>query len=326
MKITRQNKEKLLFEMVGERGTPAAVYYVFEYDRQLNYEEIRQYDINDIKREFQKGLDKTSKKARLIFIAAEDHNDVAAVKWLLANGMKPNFTPYDSPLLLHAIKEEHNEIATMLLEYGADANTPDDSGDTMLHKACFYGNFEITKLLIHNHAKVDARNVYGKTPLMEAVHGRNIKLIRFLLDNGADVNAVQIMTGRDAADQRAGMTPLMYAAQGSLEIARLLLDRGADVNAKTNQGMTSLMFAVTHDHSDIVNLLLDRGVDINAKINYNGYNAISYAVASNNAEIVKLLLHRGAACEDIHKDAKRYLNAKMTQVMEEFCAKGSEKK
>ena len=51
----------------------------------------------------------------------------------------------------------------LLLEYGADPNTADGTGNTALAKASIYGNAGTVKLLLEHGADPDIRNNKGQT-------------------------------------------------------------------------------------------------------------------------------------------------------------------
>ena len=71
----------------------------------------------------------------------------------------------ETPLMLAAITNQL-EWCQKLIGKGADVNQP---GWSPLHYAATSGNIEIMRLLIENHAYVDAESPNGTTPLMMAV-------------------------------------------------------------------------------------------------------------------------------------------------------------
>lgn len=92
-------------------------------------------------------------------------------------------TPQDeSPLMLAALKG-HTELARKLLARGADVNK---TGWTPLHYAATYGHLDIIKLLIEQHAYIDAESPNKTTPLMMAAHYGTPAAVKLLLDEGAD--------------------------------------------------------------------------------------------------------------------------------------------
>jgi hypothetical protein len=108
---------------------------------------------------------------------------------------------YANEMILYA---QHGTYAAIepLLAKGADANTDDSQGITVLMYAAVFGNIEIAKLLLKNGADVNAIDKEGVTSLMwAALYGR-IEIAKLLIEKGADVNAKDY----------AGTTVLRYAA------------------------------------------------------------------------------------------------------------------
>ena len=88
----------------------------------------------------------------------------------------------ESPLMLAALKGQL-ELAGKMVKKGADVNK---TGWTPLHYAASNGHVEVIKLLLENHAYIDAESPNGSTPLMMASMYGNPQSVRFLLDEGAD--------------------------------------------------------------------------------------------------------------------------------------------
>jgi hypothetical protein len=158
-------------------------------------------------------------------------------------------------------------------------------------------------------------------PLLETIQGAaakgNIGDVKGLLKRGADVNA----------KDKAGMTPLLYAAIngykdmaelliaqganvsvkgigdqtplhlsigiGRTDIAELLIAKGADVNAKNKDGLTPLHYAAVFGHKDMVELLIIKGADINAKT-ANDWTVLGIAVEKGHMDVAELLKKHGA--------------------------------
>jgi ankyrin repeat protein len=120
--------------------------------------------------------------------------------------------------LLWAAEHGLLNIATLLLDQGADVNATDQFGNTSLHLAVRYP--ELVRLLLERGARVGARNAFGDTPLHRAVGDRRI--VELLLGAGADA------TARNLFDK----TPLDYSLRGgtsayNLSIVELLIRAGA---------------------------------------------------------------------------------------------------
>lgn len=88
----------------------------------------------------------------------------------------------ESPLMLAALKGQDDLIAK-LLKRDADVNKP---GWTPLHYAASGGQLNAIKVLLENHAFIDAQSPNGSTPLMMAAMYGSGDSVKLLLNEGAD--------------------------------------------------------------------------------------------------------------------------------------------
>jgi ankyrin repeat protein len=88
----------------------------------------------------------------------------------------------ETPLMLAAITNQL-DWAKRLIERGADVN---QKGWTPLHYAATKGNIDIMRLLIENHAYLDAESPNGTTPLMMAAYYSSPNAVKLMLEEGAD--------------------------------------------------------------------------------------------------------------------------------------------
>jgi hypothetical protein len=95
------------------------------------------------------------------------------------------------------------------------------TNETALMEAAKADHLDVVKLLLEEHADVDARNLKGETALMAAAGEGHSDVVKLLLDSGAAVLT------RDHHDK----TPLMWAAiKGDADTVRLI--RTAETRAK----------------------------------------------------------------------------------------------
>ena len=157
---------------------------------------------------------------------------------------------WKSTLLWVVSRPGHVEIAQWLLSRGANSSAQDDFlGWTPLHSAAFYGQVEVSRLLLQYKADIHARDNEGRTPLNEAARYNRVDAARFLLEHGADVNAQNNSRG----------TPLHVALDyGYLDVARLLVEHGANIDAVDDKGKTASQRA--DRYPDFVKFLSDHGL------------------------------------------------------------------
>lgn len=188
-----------------------------------------------------------------------------------------------SDALFQAIR--NNDLAFLKAEFrkGADVNTRDRRGSTLLMHAAAFGSPEAVKLLIDSGADVNAKNSFDATALVWGA--RDARKARMLVEKGADVNA----------RSKQGRTPLMIAAacDGCTETVRLLLAKGADPKAKDSEGSTAMNLAAAANDLDTMRLLIEKGAEANA-VNDGGFTPLMDAASNCNLAAVQLLLSKGA--------------------------------
>ena len=216
---------------------------------------------------------------------AADEGDMRRCELYLDAGIDVSAEGLDSPLHW-AVRAQHVDVCTLLLERGSDPNSRCfASASTLLHVAV-RGKAEVCALLIDHGADVNARAYCEYTPLHLAVDKQNAGVCTLLLDRGCDVDA------RDFKQR----TPLYLAvAKENTRLCSLLLDHGSDVNTRSDvsEVTTPLHLAVKKENADLCTLLLDRGADVNAKTAARR-TPLHVASVAKSTKLFTLLLDRGA--------------------------------
>src|SRR5579864_9434411 len=94
---------------------------------------------------------------------------------------------------------------------GAHLNDKDRLGNTALHYAADRNHDEMAQLLLDVGAEVDAQNKNGMTPLMIAASRGNIIIVQAVLAKGANPRKLDF-TGRDALGWAAAGRPVVSQA------------------------------------------------------------------------------------------------------------------
>jgi len=213
------------------------------------------------------------------------------------------------------------EIIKLLLEAGADADSPNPEGQTALLAVARTGNVEAAELLIKHGAKVDARERWGgQTALMWASARRHPQMMQFLISKGADVNARSIhrdyqrhvtAEGRPKSLDSGGFTPLLYAArENCLACVEVLVRNGADIDLPDPDGVSPLLLAIMNENWDLAKQLIEAGANVNQWDIYGeaplftavglrnqisgGHASIDPLNETKGLTIVRMLLERGA--------------------------------
>ena len=165
---------------------------------------------------------------------------------------------------------------------------------THLHWACYFGRFELARVLLKHGARTNAENIRGETPLHLVSRGQNdsqegVGVVQLLLGHGANINA----------QDKGQITPSHLASYyGRLDIVRVLLSHGASVNTKGELGLTALHLVLDGNRSGldgirIVRLLLENGADVNAQ-DSNNETPLHLACNHGKLAIGRVLMIHGA--------------------------------
>jgi ankyrin repeat protein len=223
-----------------------------------------------------------------------------------------------------AVRADELEVASLLLDAGADAAAQNRLGLTPLSLAAVNGNAAMIRRLLDLGADALGVGRTGETMLMVATRSGSADAVRALLERGADPNVTE---------PQLQLTALMLAAEaGATGAVRVLLEHGANIHARSRAGavparrmpcigrtgcgshgvgivrgglpdqgyqppipgdMTPLMFAAREGHVDAARLLVDAGADVHA-VDRNGITPLFMAIGSNRLPAARLLVERGA--------------------------------
>ena len=125
---------------------------------------------------------------------------------------------YCLPAISHAIQMHNISLVKILIESGANVNTP-------------------------------SRNVtnYFNTPLMIASWSGDYEIVKILVENGACLNQV---------DRKNGFSALIKAAfKNECSIAKYLVDAGADTSIQSFEEKTALDYARENKNAELISIL-----------------------------------------------------------------------
>ncbi|WP_017659799.1 ankyrin repeat domain-containing protein [Baaleninema simplex] len=132
-----------------------------------------------------------------------------------------------------------------LIEEGIDVNGVAFNQKTALCEACFYGKFEIVRILIDAGATLD------KSSFVNVIYRNRSNIVKFLIEAGFNFSQFFF----------EGYTALMLAAKNDcFDTVKVLLESGIkDVNAKNFDQKTALDLARDSKHREVVRLLKEYG-------------------------------------------------------------------
>jgi len=221
-------------------------------------------------------VDDDGNSALLVAVAVWS-NDMASL--LLENGADPNFGPGDTDMTPFTLAARQNqvELIQLMLKHGANVNAPLSNGVTPMNACIWHGvRSEIVELLLAAGANPNQKTRDGKTPLIEALTMRRVDIVRLLLDHGANPNL---------AGPKHPLWPAIYLP----EALKLLIEWGAQ--PKMASGNMELAASINSIES--VQILLDAGVSPNLKKD-GVYTPLCSAIRDDRDDIVALLLGRDA--------------------------------
>ncbi|GIJ91231.1 hypothetical protein Asppvi_010196 [Aspergillus pseudoviridinutans] len=240
-----------------------------------------------------RGLSQNAKGDALRY--ATEKNKVEHVKLLLDYGAPIEAEGFST--LERAFDGGAWEVASLLIQHGADVNRP-SSGETLMHKMARLAPSEVLRLAVEKGGDLTARGAFGQTLIHTAADRGNINNCRLLVELGSPI---------DPLDNH-GQTPLIYAIKkGNVPVVRELASRNADVNAKDRNGNTALHRLVDlpsfmhYMCYDMVPVLIELGLSINAR-NNQGRTALQLAVENKNQVAVRqlILLDADSEVRDLH--------------------------
>ena len=194
--------------------------------------------------------------------------------------------PRIDAMLQVAIREGCEAVVRLLLQEGADVNSPDYVYGNPLHAAVSGNKRSIAELLIKEGADVNLQGgKYGSAlQAAAATHGMD-PIVKTLLEKGANVNA---------RGGEHGTALMAAAAIDNTATIRLLVNADVDVNACGGKYGTALITAVANDNLAAVYAILEAGSDVNL-CDQNGESPLRVAANHGNEHIVKKLLSKGAS-------------------------------
>jgi ankyrin repeat protein len=202
--------------------------------------------------------------------------------------------------LLAASRRGYTDVATYLLDNGADPHIKGEGGLTALMAASASGFKDVVFMLLERTSiDVSAVDSNGWSALTMAADRGWYQIAAKLIASGANVNVRSTFN----------WTPLMSAcSNGFLDVAELLIAKGADVDVQQDGGWSALMISANAGHAAIVEALLKAKATIHntkedilpkkseKELQLLPDTAIPLigAATGGHADVVTLLLSRGA--------------------------------
>lgn len=187
-----------------------------------------------------------------------------------------------------------------LIKVGADLNSANSQGETLLTVAAKRSYVDLVKKLLNYGVPINAKNKDGSTTLFRLfdfgysskIDDTKTEIIHLLLKSGADPNITY------ETDYGCDSPLLTMVEHRQTEFVKLLLSHQADVNLKCKNGDGVLnktsSWIKFNETAELFNFLIDVGADVNSG-GRSGITPLMIAVEAQNIPIIKKLLSKGAA-------------------------------
>jgi ankyrin repeat protein len=221
-----------------------------------------------------------------VLVVAAQIGKVDAVKRLLAEGANIETTDQHGRTVLDvAVAFDQTDVVKLLLTAGANVNAGTGNRKSALHKAVASGKTDIVKALLDAGARVDVADQDGNEPLHIAVaNPTNGQIVKDLLSAGARVD----VTNND------GMQPIHLAARSAgAGAVQTLLDSGAKSDAVDLHGLRPL------------HLVAQGGAQKIKASRTSANNLAKLLYGWEYTMVVKVLLANGASLDVEDKTGKR---------------------
>ncbi len=237
-------------------------------------------DITKVKKLVKRGNSVNVKNAigQTPLIVAAEKGNLEIATFLIDNGADINAqdgTLQEGPIHL-ALRGDNKRMLQLLLSKGADPNLAGDAQKTPILYAVERQNVDFTKLLLRFKADPSIADTDGIRPLWKSLMLNNAEIVSLLLENGAEIKN----------GENADIFDAVY--QCDLEIVDLLVQHGAAVNQVSSQYGNPLCMAVKRKNVEILKYLLKMGADVTAR-NHQGKTPLQIAIDEDSVQMFEIL-------------------------------------
>ena len=195
-------------------------------------------------------------KEALLIACSNKHLDI--VNYLL--------TQYNSGITMNsalflAITQDNLSAASFLCENGADVNSQNSEGSSVLRVICERYRFKLVGELLTS-TSTDSNT----TTAIANGHNSDLSMLELVLKQGADTNVYYTDTGYTILLDTIQWICLYKPTLIGINMITILLQYGCDINKGQNySGETALHIATSHRHIQLIKILSAYGADVSRK-------------------------------------------------------------
>ena len=217
------------------------------------------------------------------------------------------------------------EFFERFFKYGANVNSKDKNGNTVLHKVVQQSNVIVLSLihfLLKKGARIDIKNNQGFSVLELASYNAKKYFDFEHAIRSDDEERVELLLKSQDLNLKNYKYLSIASIIGNIKIIELLLNNGADIEETfDNEGYFPLTLAALYGHYDAVKLLLDNGADIQRRLS-NGQTVLHIASLYGYYDIVELFIDQKLSVDIKDKQnhsslwyAKKYQNKRIVSFL-----------
>ncbi|XP_031778925.1 serine/threonine-protein phosphatase 6 regulatory ankyrin repeat subunit A-like [Nasonia vitripennis] len=197
-------------------------------------------------------------------------------------------------LLQMQSSSESERLVHLIIDHGADWQTRDSYGRTILHFAAKHNRVQLTNTLLEKGAEVNLADKGGETPLLLAASSKKAnELLPLLMKHGADFTAKS--SRNDNILHRLAFNSEDYAAH--LALAKILIEKGVSLEDREVQNQYQPIHrAVMSGNNEFLKLCLASGIDVNSRTS-NGESPLYLVIRCHitSRAVLETLLSHGAS-------------------------------
>lgn len=183
------------------------------------------------------------------------------------------------------------KAAEIFIESGFEVDRPNSTNTTLLMLSAKNEQYETTKYLMEQGAKLDCIDNYGKSAIDYAIRVKDYNMIELLYETGKSLK----MNVKNLINRK------LLAKQNNTEVVDFLTQKlYLDLEEVDESGNTLLHHAITNDKHEMVNYLVAKKVNLDTE-NKLKKTALNLAIFDEKYELAKVLIDSGATVNESEK-------------------------